>query len=125
MQSSPNRPPRAAGTGLVSSQRMSAQMLSPSTSTCTAAGGPISRPPGSFAHSPPGTLGPPPSASPLTGRYGLSEGAWAKHDTLAPSSAAMPHNATHPTRIAIDMAHLIFGKTAVLAPYRRRQRLEI
>jgi hypothetical protein len=33
MQSSPNRPPRAAGSGLVSSQRMKAQMLSPSMST--------------------------------------------------------------------------------------------
>src|SRR5215467_1415593 len=93
MQSRPNRPPLAAGTGLVSSHRIKAQTLSPSLSTCTEAGGPISRPPGSFAHSPPGTLGPPPSASPLTGRYGLSEGAWAKHGAPTAKSTAMAHGA--------------------------------
>src|SRR5262252_6803792 len=109
MQSRPNRPPLAAGTGLVSSHRIKAQILSPSTSTCTEAGGPISRPPGSFAHSPPGMLGPPPSANPLTGRYGLSAGAWAKHETSA-ASTAMPHNAIHPIRLAFDMAHLSSGK---------------
>jgi len=32
-QSMPNRPPAATGSGLVSSQRMAAQMLSPSMST--------------------------------------------------------------------------------------------
>src|SRR5215831_7800714 len=109
MQSRPNRPPLAAGTGLVSSHRIRAQILSPSMSTCTEAGGPISRPPGSFAHSPPGMLGPPPSANPLTGRYGLSAGAWAKHETFVASSTAMPHNVIHPTRFAFDMAHLIFS----------------
>src|SRR5262245_58465903 len=103
MQSMPKRPPRATGTELVSSHRMKAQMLSPSMSTCTDAGGPISRPPGSLAHSPPGTLGPPPSANPLTGRYGLSVGPCAKHTASVTSSAAMPHAAIHPTRIALDM----------------------
>src|SRR5712691_9425079 len=103
MQSIPNRPPLATGTGLVSSHRIKAQILSPSVSTCMDAGGPISRPPGSFAHSPPGVLGPPPSANPRTGRYGLSEGAWAKLATFAASSVAMPHNAIDPTRIAFDM----------------------
>src|SRR5438270_321020 len=49
MQSMPKRPPRATGTGLVSSQRMNAHTLSPSASTCTDAGGPISRPPGNRA----------------------------------------------------------------------------
>jgi hypothetical protein len=58
------RPPDATGTGLVSSQRMTAQMLSPSTSTYIEAGGPAGR----AAHSPPGTKDPPPSANPLTGR---------------------------------------------------------
>src|SRR5262245_36143044 len=101
MQSMPKRPPRATGTGLVSSQRMKAQTLSPSTSTCTEAGGPNSRPPGRFAHSPPGTLGPPPSANPLTGRYGLSVGPWAKHSVA--SRTATPHNTNLPTRIAFDM----------------------
>src|SRR5262247_2858354 len=101
IQSMPKRPPRATGTGLVSSQRMKAQMLSPSTSTCTEAGGPISRPPGSLAHSPPGMLGPPPSANPLTGRYGLSVGPWAKHSVA--SSTATPHNTILPKRIAFDM----------------------
>ena len=67
-QSMPNRPPLATVTGLVSSHLMNAQMLSPSMSTCIDAGGPISRPPGSRAQSPPGTIKPPPSASPFTGR---------------------------------------------------------
>src|SRR5216684_445594 len=111
MQSRPNRPPLAAGTGLVSSHRIRAQILSPSTSTCPEASGPISRPPGSFAHSPPGMLGPPPSANPLTGRYGLSAGAWAKHDAPLASSATMPHNAIHPTRFTFDMTHLSSGES--------------
>src|SRR5882757_9964255 len=106
MQSRPNRPPLAAGTGLVSSHRIRAQILSPSTSTCTEAGGPISRPPGSLAHSPPGTLGPPPSANPLTGRYGLAEGACAKHATSVARTTTMPNKAIHPIRIAFDMTHL-------------------
>src|SRR6266849_8150823 len=114
MQSTPNRPPLAAGTGLVSSQRIKAQILSPSASTCTEAGGPISRPPGSFAHSPPGLLGPPPSANPLTGRYGLSVGAWAKHNASAASSAAMPYNAIRPTRFAFDMTHPLQAKSGGL-----------
>src|SRR3977135_2470464 len=105
----PKRPPLATGTGLVSSHRMKAQTLSPSVSTCIDAGGPISRPPGSFAHSPPGMLGPPPSANPLTGRSGLSEGAWAKHTPSTTTSAAMPNNAIHPTRIAYDMTEPRFG----------------
>src|SRR5262249_26435984 len=100
----PKRPPRATGTGLVSSQRMKAQMLSPSMSTCTDAGGPISRP-GSRAHSPPGTLGPPPSASPLTGRYGLSVGPWAKHAVAEASIATKPHNAIHRALIAVPITH--------------------
>src|SRR5215831_2237533 len=107
MQSMPKRPPRATGTGLVSSHRMKAQMLSPSTSTCIDAGGPISRPPGSLAHSPPGVLGPAPSANPLTGRYGLSVGPWAKHTTSVTSSAAKPHEAIRAARIVVDMRHLI------------------
>src|SRR2546427_9608496 len=99
MQSRPNRPPLAAGTGLVSSHRINAQILSPSTSTCTDAGAPISLPPGSLAHSPPGTLGPPPSARPLTGRYGLPVGPWAKGTTPAARNTATPHNAIHPIRL--------------------------
>src|SRR5216117_3955226 len=117
MQSTPKRPPRATGTGLVSSHRIKAQMLSPSASMCTDAGGPISRPPGSLAHSPPGTLGPPPSASPLTGRYGLSVGPWAKGTTSAARNATMPHNAIHPTRLVFDMTHLsssLQGKLTLL-----------
>src|SRR5712692_4001178 len=106
MQSRPNRPPLAAGTGLVSSHRINAQMLSPSTSTCTDAGGPISLPPGSLAHSPPGTLGPPPSASPLTGRYGLSVGPCANGTSAVARNATMAHNVIHPTRISFDMIHL-------------------
>src|SRR5438034_9594011 len=105
-QSRPKRPPWATGTGLVSSHLIRAQMLSPSTSTCTEAGGPISRPPGSLAHSPPGMLGPPPSANPLTGRYGLSVGPWAKHAGSVARSTAMPHNAVQATRTALDMTHL-------------------
>src|SRR5438045_8403386 len=107
MQSRPNLPPLAAGTGLVSSHRIKAQILSPSMSTCTEAGGPISRPPGSLAHSPPGMLGPPPSANPLTGRYGFSVGPWAKDTTFRATSTAMPHNAVHPNRIVFDMTHLL------------------
>src|SRR6266404_1129980 len=113
MQSRPNRPPLAAGTGLVSSHRIRAQILSPSTSTCTEAGGPISRPPGSFAHSPPGVLGPPPSANPRTGRYGLSAGAWAKHDAPVASSTTTPHKVIHPIRLAFDMTHLPSEKSGI------------
>src|ERR1700730_12086136 len=113
MQSRPHRPPLAAGTGLVSSHRVQAQTLSPADSECPDAGGPISRPPGSLAHSPPGMLGPPPSANPLTGRYGLSAGAWAKHDTSVASSATMPHNAIHPKRFRFDMTHLSSGENGV------------
>src|SRR6059036_1909422 len=110
MQSTPKRPPRATGTGLVSSHRINAQTLSPSASMCTDAGGPISLPPGSFAHSPPGTLGPPPSASPLTGRYGLSAGPWAKGASLVARNTRAPHNAIDPTRLAFDMTHLFQEK---------------
>src|SRR5437899_5243056 len=106
MQSRPNRPPLAAGTGLVSSHRIAAQMLSPSASMCTDAGGPISLPPGSLAHSPPGTLGPPPSASPLTGRYGLSAGPWARGTMHAARNATMAHDVIHPIRRAFDTMHL-------------------
>src|SRR5881409_2524702 len=111
MQSTPKRPPRATGKGLVSSHRINAQTLSPSASTCTEAGGPISLPPGSLAHSPPGTLGPPPSTSPLSGRYGLSVGPWAKGTTSVARNATTTHNAIHPTRLAFDMAHLIFRES--------------
>src|SRR3982074_1179991 len=119
----PKRPPLATGTGLVWSHRMKAQTLSPSMSTCTDAGGPISRPPGSLAHSPPGMLGPPPSANPLTGRYGLAEGAWAKHTAFIARSPAMPHNAILPTPTAFGMTHLFFkiGKDQVIASYIRLQ----
>src|SRR3954464_8465655 len=110
MQSMPKRPPLATGTGLVSSHRMKAQTLLPSMSTCTDAGGPISRPPGSLAHSPPGVLGPPPSANPLTGRYGLSVGPWEKHTTAVASSDAKPHKAIRPTRMIVDMGHLMLGE---------------
>src|SRR6267378_4032821 len=103
MQSRPNRPPLAAGTGLVSSHRIRAQILSPSTSTCTDAGGPISRPPGSFAHSPPGTLGPPPSARPFTGLYGLLAGPCARRMMLVAIKVTIPHN-------AFDMTHLTYGE---------------
>src|SRR3990172_8733358 len=113
IQSRPNRPPLAAGTGLVSSHLIKAQILSPLASTCTEAGGPISLPPESFAHSPPGMLGPPPSASPLTGRYGLSVGPWAKDATPVARNATMPHNAIHPTRLAFDMTHLSSGKLSL------------
>src|SRR5438876_4498578 len=109
----PDRPPFATGTGLVSSHLIKAQILSPSVSTCMDAGGPISRPPGSFAHSPPGVLGPPPSANPLTGRYGLSVGPWAQHTASVASSTTMPHNAIRPTRIAFDMAHLSSGISGI------------
>src|SRR6266853_4056248 len=108
MQSRPNRPPLAAGSGLVSSHRIDAQMLSPSTSTCTDAGGPISLPPGSLAHSPPGTVGPPPSASPLTGRYGLSVGPWANGTTAVTRNAARLHAVIHPTRIGFDISTPLF-----------------
>src|SRR5947209_2889299 len=105
MQSIPNRPPLATGTGLVSSHRMKAQILSPSASTCTEAGGPISLPPGSLAHSPPGVLGPPPSASPLTGRYGLSAGACANGTIFMEANARTPQKTIHPARIVFDMTH--------------------
>src|SRR5438445_12856459 len=85
---------------------MSAQILSPSASTWTEAGGPSSLPPGSLTHSPPGVLGPPPSASPLTGRYGLSAGPWAKRTTLPARNTMMPNNDTHPTRIAFGLPQL-------------------
>src|SRR5262252_5741239 len=106
MQSSPKRPPRAAGTGLVSSHRIKAQILSPSTSTCTDAGGPISRPPGRRAHSPPGTLGPPPSASPLTGRYGLSGGPCAAGTKLVPRKPTALSRIIDAARMAFDMTDL-------------------
>src|SRR5206468_1567820 len=70
------------------------------------AGGPISLPPGSFAHSPPGTLGPPPSASPFTGRYGLSAGPCANGTTRVARNATMPNNNSDPTRLVFDMTHL-------------------
>src|SRR6058998_3095638 len=108
MQSTPKRPPRATGKGLVSSHRINAQTLSPSTSTCTEAGGPISLPPGSLAHSPPGTLGPPPSASPLTGRYGLSATPCEKITTPAAKNAAVPANNIRRTRLVFDMTHLSY-----------------
>src|SRR4030095_1937844 len=108
MQSTPNRPPLATGTGLVSSQRMNAQMLSPSLSTCSDAGGPISLPPGSLAHSPPGTLGPPPSASPRTGREGLGAGPCANGTTAAARITATPENAISPIRFAFVITHLLF-----------------
>src|SRR6266851_3778817 len=106
MQSTPKRPPLATGSGLVSSHRMNAQILSPSVSTCTDAGGPISLPPGSLAHSPPGTAGPPPSASPLTGRYGLSVGPWAKRTTSVAKNAVIENNTIHPVRVTFGMTHL-------------------
>src|SRR5262249_4412742 len=108
MQSMPKRPPLATGSGLVSSHRMNAQILSPSVSTCTDAGGPISLPPGSLAHSPPGTAGPPPSASPLTGRYGLSVGPWAKRTTSVAKNAVMADNTIHPARVTFGMTHLSY-----------------
>ena len=107
----PNRPPAATGTGLVSSHLIRAQMLSPSMSTCTEAGGPISLPPGSLAHSPPGMLGPPPSANPLTGRYGLGNPDWARGSSSVVSSAATAMTAISPIRFAFDMSALPFGKT--------------
>src|SRR3981189_2169549 len=99
----PKRPPLATGTGLVSSHRMEAQTLFPSISTYHHGGGPISRPPGSLAHSPPGMLGPPPSANPLTGRYGLSVGPWANHAAPVASSTAMPQIAVHGAGLVFDM----------------------
>src|SRR5204862_7126811 len=107
MQSTPERPPRATGTGLVSSHRINAQMLSPSASMCTDAGGPISLPPGSLAHSPPGTLGPPPSASPLTGRGGLSAGPWASGTMRAARNATMTRDVIHAIRTAFYAMHLL------------------
>src|SRR5215831_11921872 len=106
MQSTPNLPPRATGTGLVSSHRMKAQMLSPSISTCTEAGGPISLPPGSFAHSPPGTLGPPPSASPRTGRYGFSYSPCPTKTTAVAKNVAIPQSAIRPIGFILDITHL-------------------
>src|ERR1700730_6277842 len=102
-QSRPNRPPCATGTGLVSSHLIRAQMLSPSMSTCTDAGGPISLPPGSLAQSPPGINGPPPSAILFTGRYGLGNPDWAKGSTPAARSATMANAVVNPTREALDM----------------------
>src|SRR5438105_11227747 len=102
MQSTPKRPPLATGNGLVSSHRINAQMLTPSTSTCTEAGGPISRPPGSLAHSPPGTVGPPPSASPFTGRYGLSR--------LVCANAVIANSNIHPNRIVCDMPRTVYNR---------------
>src|SRR5882672_10672416 len=101
-QSIPKRPPDATGTGLVSSHRMTAQMLSPSTSTYMEAGGPA----GLLAHSPPGTNGPPPSASPLTGRYGLGKPPCAKDSDPAASNATMAAAVIIPIRRAFDMGHL-------------------
>src|SRR3989442_12531731 len=102
MQSTPKRPPLATGNGLVSSHRINAQTLSPSASTCTEAGGPISLPPGSLAHSPPGTVGPPPSASPFTGRYGLSR--------LVCANAAIANKSSDPNRIMCDMAATVYNR---------------
>src|ERR1700733_6503358 len=78
MQSRPNRPPvpfGPAGTGLVSSHLIRAQILSPSTSTCTAAGGPISLTDvglglGSFAPPPPPQEHSGPLHSPVPSRAG-------------------------------------------------------
>src|SRR5687767_6287204 len=117
-QSRPNRPPAATGTGLVSSHLINAQMLSPSTSTYTDAGGPISLPPGSLAHSPPGMLGPPPSASPLTGRYGLGNPPWAKGFTPAASSATLANTANHPTRDALHMTAPLVCCWTIHPPHR-------
>src|SRR5207247_8455402 len=108
MKSTPQRLPRATGTVLVSSHRIKAQLLSPSASMCTDAGGPISLPPGSLAHSPPGTAGPPPSASPLTGRYGLSVGPWAKRTTSVAKNAVMADNTIHPARVTFGMTNLSY-----------------
>src|SRR5437660_8937611 len=107
MQSRPNRPPLAAGTGLVSSHLIRAQILSPSTSTCTAAGGPISLTDvglglGSFAHAPPGILGPPPFASPLTGRYGLGRPDGAAGRTTAARRTMKAQAAVNTTRVGFD-----------------------
>src|SRR5256885_3349095 len=115
-QSRPKRPPWATGTGLVSSHLIRAQMLSPSTSTCTEAGGPISRPPGSLAHSPPGTNGPPPSANPLTGRYGLGNPPWAKGSTPARSSATRVNTDITASRPAFDMITPLYGNKSQGGP---------
>src|SRR5437667_10438807 len=104
MQSRPNRPPAPfapAGTGLVSSHLIRAQILSPSTSTCTAAGGPISLTDvrlglGSLAHSPPGILGPPPFARPFTGRYGFGRPDCAAGRTTGASSKTTAPPAANP-----------------------------
>src|SRR5882672_1616527 len=111
MQSRPNRPPAPfapAGTGLVSSHLIRAQMLSPSTSTCTAAGGPISLTDvglglGSFAHSPPGILGPPPFANPFTGRYGFGRPDCAAGRTTAARRTTKAQAAVNTTRLGFDM----------------------
>src|SRR5271167_4461199 len=110
MQSRPNRPVPfgPAGTGLVSSHLIRAQILSPSTSTCTAAGGPISLTDvglglGSFAHSPPGILGPPPFASPFTGRYGFGRPDCAAGPTTAARTATAAQAAVTTTRLDFDM----------------------
>src|SRR6202022_3133310 len=111
MQSRPNRPPAPfapAGTGLVSSHLIRDQMLSPSTSTCPAGGGPISLTHvglglGSFAHSPPGTLGPPPFASPFTGRYGFGRPDCAAGRTTPARRTKKAQAAVNPTRVGWDM----------------------
>src|ERR1700692_1190211 len=110
MQSRPNRPVPfgPAGTGLVSSHLIRAQILSPSTSTCTAAGGPISLTDvglglGSFAHSPPGILGPPPLASPFTGRYGFGRPDCATGRTTAARRTTAAQAAVRTTRPGFDM----------------------
>src|ERR1700674_4760636 len=111
MQSRPNRPPAPfapAGTGLVSSHLMRAQMLSPSASTCTAAGGPISLTDvrlglGSFAHSLPGMLGPPPFASPFTGRYGFGRPDCAAGRTAAARTTTKAQADMNATRLGFDM----------------------
>src|SRR5262245_32560039 len=88
---------------------MNVQILSPSVSTCTDAGGPISLPPGSLAYSPPGTAGPPPSASPLTGRYGLSVCPWVRRTTSVAKNEAIENNTIHPAR------RVIFGISGLSA----------
>ena len=81
-----------------------AQILFPSTSTCTAAGGPISLTDvglglGSFAHSPPGILGPPPFASPFTGRYGFARPDCAAGRTTAVRRTTKAQAAVKTTRL--------------------------
>src|SRR6266481_1602756 len=108
MQSRPNRPPLAAGTGLVSSHLIRAQILSPSTSTCTAAGGPISLTDvgvglGSFAQSTPGIIGPPPFASPLPFLYGLGRPDCAAGRSTAAIRTTKAQTAVNTTRAGFGM----------------------